>query len=309
MAYITVFTPTYNRAHTLTRAFESLQQQTVKDFEWLIIDDGSTDDTKNLVDEFAQKADFPIYYHWKENGGRHTAVNYSYQFLSTPYVVTCDSDDELVPDAIEKMVDTWKSLEEKGESRFWCITGREVDKKTGKMVGTPFPDNINALHGRKQRKEILKHPGEKHCCRKVDILVKHPFPEYDDTKFVSENQVWEVINREYDQYCVNDIYGAYYTDTPNSLSNSKRKFSTYRTYFHMGIFVINSLFDEIFFNRGVLRYIASVSRYAIVTKIPYKNVMRDINTWYKRALVTVFYPVSWIWVKFNINANTYDDNS
>lgn len=306
---ITVFTPTYNRANTLPRVFDSLQKQSVKDFEWLIIDDGSTDDTKEIVQNFIIKARFPIRYYWKENGGRHTAVNFSYEHLHTAYVVTCDSDDELMPDAIEKMLNTWEEINKRGERRFWCITGREINKKTGQMVGTPFPSGINALTGRKQRKEILRHPGEKHCCRRVDILVKHPFPIYTDTKFVSENQVWEVINRKYDQYCVNDIYGAYYTDTPNSLTNAKRKFSTYRTYYHMGIFMINELFDELFFNKGIALYLVSISRYALVTKIPYEKVMSELNAWYKKLLVTILYPVSWVWITVNINSENYDPNS
>lgn len=306
---ITVFTPTYNRANTIKRVFDSLQNQSVKSFEWLIIDDGSTDNTKEVIEQFQKKADFPIRYYWKENGGRHTAVNYSYSVLRTKYVVTCDSDDELMPDAIEKMTQTWKLIESKGETRFWCITGREINKATGKMVGTPFPSGINDLSGRKQRKEILRHPGEKHCCRNVEILSQHPFPIYSDTKFVSENQVWEVINRKYDQYCVNDIYGAYYTDTPDSLTNTRRKFSKYRTYYHMGIFMINELFDEIFFNKGIILYLVSVSRYALVTKIPYKKVMSEINAWYKKVIVTALYPISWIWVKTHINSDNYDPNA
>lgn len=306
---ITVFTPTYNRANTISRVFDSLQKQSIKSFEWLIIDDGSTDNTKEIIENFKKNADFPIRYYWKENGGRHTAVNYSYSLIHTDYVVTCDSDDELMPDAIEKMIRTWRIIESSGRNRFWCITGREINKKTGEMVGTPFPPNINSLSGRAQRKEILRHPGEKHCCRRVDILVKYPFPVYSDTKFVSENQVWEIINRTYDQYCVNDIYGAYYTDTPDSLTNGKRKFSTYRTYYHMGIFMINNLFDEFFFNKGVLLYLVSVSRYALVTHIPYREVMAELNAWYKKALVTLLYPVSWIWVKTHINSENYDPNA
>ena len=77
MKTITVFTPAYNRAHTLRRAFNSLKAQTCKDFEWLIIDDGSTDGTSELVERLQEEADFPIRYYWKENGGRHTAVKYS----------------------------------------------------------------------------------------------------------------------------------------------------------------------------------------------------------------------------------------
>ena len=183
---ITVFTATYNRKNKLLRAYKSLLGQTSKDFIWLIVDDGSTDGTEDLVKSFILEADFPIEYHWKENGGRHTAVNYSHSFISTPYVVSLDSDDELTPNAIELMIKRWKEISENEYDRFWCVSGRDADAVTGTMVGDPYPIGINHLHGRKQRKALYKIRGEKHCCRKSEIYKQYKFPEYEDTKFVLE---------------------------------------------------------------------------------------------------------------------------
>lgn len=297
MNTITVFTPTYNRAHTLTRAFNSLMKQTCKDFVWLVIDDGSTDNTRSVIDELKGKADFEIRYYWKKNGGRHTAVNYSYQYLDTPYVVTLDSDDELLPDAIEKMINTWKKIPATEYDRFWCISGREMNATTGKMVGKPYPKMINILSGKKQRKTILKYRGEKHCCRKVDIHIQYRFPEFSDTKFVPENMVWDKINRKYDQYCVNDIYGKYYTDSSDSLAKGGiHKESRYRSFYYDGLFYVNELFDEILFNKDVRFFIVNLSRCAILTHEPYINVMKSITKWYKRIIVTLGYPISFIWI-------------
>ncbi len=297
MKSITVFTPTFNRAHTLQRAFNSLLQQTSKDFEWLIIDDGSTDGTKELVESFSENADFNIRYFWKENGGRHTAVNYSYQYLRTPYVVTLDSDDELLPDAIELMLQAWKSIPDSEYDRFWCVSGRDVDAESRKLVGKPYPKNINSLSGKAQRKVILKCSGEKHCCRKVNIHTQYKFPEYSDTKFVQEDTVWEKINRKYDQYCVNDVYGLYHTESEDSLANGKvHSSSHYKTFYYFALFYINELFDEFFINKRVRIYTINVSRCAILTKTPYNEVMHSINKWYKRAIVTCGYGISWIWI-------------
>lgn len=297
MSTITVFTPTYNRAKTLERAFESLTRQTSKDFEWLIIDDGSTDNTKSIVSDFISKADFPIHYYWKENGGRHTAVNYSYQYLSTPYVVTLDSDDELLPNAIEKMINTWNSIPLEEYDRFWCISGREEIAETGEMVGEPYPENINKLSGRRQSREILKYKGEKHCCRKVSIHIQYPFPEYPDTKFVTENMVWDKINKEYDQFCVNDVYGKYYTNSLDSLAKGGTHKSTrYRTFYYAGLFYGNDLFDEIFFNKDVLFFTINLSRCAMLMGEKYSNLMKLINKWYKRIAVTLGYPISFLWI-------------
>ncbi len=299
---VTVFTPAYNRAHTLMRAYKSLQQQTVRDFEWLIIDDGSTDNTKELVQKMIEEADFTIRYYWKENGGRHTAVNYSYQYLRTPYVITLDSDDELMPDCIENIIRIWNEIPKEDYDRFWCISGREVNATTGQMVGKPWPEGINKLKGRKQRKVILKYSGEKHCCRKVAIHVQYPFPVYPDTKFVSENTVWEVINRKYDQYCVNDIFGKYHTESEDSLSNGGMHHEThYKTGYYYGLFYVNTLFDEFFMNYRVPFHIVDVSRCAILSRTPYRTVMRSLNSVLKKCLVTVGYPISAVWVLFHLD--------
>lgn len=256
MKTITVFTPAYNRAHTLRRAFNSLKAQTCKDFEWLIIDDGSTDGTSELVEGLHEEADFPIRYYWKENGGRHTAVNYSYQFLQTKYVVTLDSDDELTPNAVELMIRTWDSIPKERYDHIWCVSGREMDANTLQMVGEPYPKDINEKSGKAQRKMLLKYEGEKHCCRRVDIHIRYKFPVYDDTKFVLENTVWEVINREYDQWCVNDVYGLYHTESEDSLGKGKvHTNQRYRTFYHAGIFYTNELLDEFFYNKRVPIYI------------------------------------------------------
>ncbi|MBQ7485474.1 MAG: glycosyltransferase family 2 protein [Oscillospiraceae bacterium] len=292
---ITVFTATYNRASTLQRAFESLQKQTCPDFIWLVIDDGSRDGTEKLVEEWKQISHFPIEYYKKENGGRHTAVNFSYDKLKTPYVVTLDSDDELLPDAIEKMIRIWKEIPPEEYDRFWCVSGREIDAASGEMVGQPYPPGINKLCGRQQRKVLLNIKGEKHCCRKVDILTQYPFPEYPDVKFVTENTVWEQINRRYDQYCTNEVFGKYYTDSADSLAKGKLHHN-YKTFYYAGLFYVNELFDEFFINKTVPRYTVNLSRCAILTRTPYKEVMKAINAWYKKALVTLGYPISALWV-------------
>ena len=292
MLELTVFTPAFNRVKTLERAYLSLEAQTCKDFVWLIIDDGSTDNTKELISKIKDKASFPVEYHWKENGGRHTAVNYSYNYLNTKYVVTLDSDDELLPNAVELMLNTWHSISNSDYDRFWCISGREMYAHNGEMVGKPYPEGINNLVGKSQRREIQKYPGEKHCCRKVEIHKKYKFPEYPDTKFVSENVVWEKINREYDQYCVNDIYGKYYVDTEGSLmTDSPHKDSKNRSAFYRDIEYINFFFDDLFSNKIIAYCIADVSRRAMLTGEPYKSVINRINSPVKKMLVTLCYPI------------------
>ena len=111
MALLTVFTPTYNRAHTLPRTYKSLLDQDCKDFIWMIIDDGSTDHTEELVKEWqARDNGFKIQYIYKENGGMHTAHNTAYEHIDTELNVCIDSDDCLAEGAIMKIVSTWQKI-------------------------------------------------------------------------------------------------------------------------------------------------------------------------------------------------------
>ena len=195
------------------------------------------------------------------------------------------------------MLRAWNEIPKDKYDNIWCVSGREMDASTHKLVGLPYPENINDLSGREQRKTILKYEGEKHCCRKVEIHIQYKFPVYEDTKFVLENTVWELINRKYDQWCVNDIYGLYHTESEDSLGKGGvHKSHRYKTFYYAGIFYTNELFDEFFFNKRIPIYIVNTSRCAMLSKIPYFKVMKDLNSWYKRVLVTLGYPISALWI-------------
>ena len=305
LTYLTVVTPTYNRAHSLPRVFESLKRQEFTDFEWLIIDDGSIDNTKEVVNSFIQEADFPIRYFYKENGGRHTALNYSYDLINSKYVLNMDSDDELTDDSLNLVKKAWDSIPPSEYDRFWCVSGRCIDSQTNLMVGKPYPEGINKLKGRKQHKEITKYPGEKHCCRKASILKQYPFPVYTDTKFISENTVWEKINLKYDQYCVNDAFSIYYTDSPDSLGAGKvHSASRRRTFYYFSLFYINDLFEQFFYNKNVIFSIVNVSRCAMLSDTDVKTTLSEVNKWYKKVLVLLGYPISYTWIKMHKKGNS-----
>ena len=110
MASLTVFTPSYNRAHTLHRAYDSLCRQPGVDFEWLIVDDGSTDGTAELVNGWAAQAKFPIRYVWQSNRGKHVAINHAVRLCKTPYFIILDSDDACVPGALARVLHAWDTL-------------------------------------------------------------------------------------------------------------------------------------------------------------------------------------------------------
>lgn len=142
MKTLTVFTPTYNRAHTLPRTYESLLRQTCKDFEWLVIDDGSTDGTAGLVRGWIEENRIPIRYIYKENGGLYTGYNKAYEVIETELNVCIDSDDFMPDNAVELITGYWK---EHGSDEYAGITGLDFTLD-GKPIGGYFPGDLKVCH-------------------------------------------------------------------------------------------------------------------------------------------------------------------
>lgn len=147
MVPITVFTPAYNRADLLGRCFESMKRQTRKDFIWMIIDDGSKDNTREVVESWLREPlDFELQYFYKENGGLHTAYNEAIARIETELCVCIDSDDFMPDDAIEKILAFW---EEQGSDEYAGIVGLDFDLD-GQVIGDPLPEqktvNLIDLH-------------------------------------------------------------------------------------------------------------------------------------------------------------------
>lgn len=302
MAYFSICTPTYNRAHLLHRPFKSLCNQTFKDFEWIIIDDGSTDDTKEVVNILKKEADFPIYYVKTENRGRAAALNESYKYINAKYVMNLDSDDEFVEDCLERIYKIWESIPPEEYNRFWCVTGHCIDNIQRKQIGIDWPANINDLHGRKQHKVITKYKqySEKSCCRKIDVLKKYPFPQYLETKFVPEDIVWEKVNKEYDQYCVNEVFRVYFVDSEDSLAKANnmdisRRYSSY----YLALFFVNECLSQILYNRNIKYAILQVARASHILGKKYNEVVKSINSITGRMLVSLAWPLMFIYCKIN----------
>ena len=140
---ITVFTPSYNRAYILGKCYESLNRQTCKDFVWLIIDDGSTDSTRELVESWTQRDNgYEIRYVYKENGGLHTGYNKAIELMDTELSICIDSDDFMPSDGIERILKIWNNRKEPDLAG---LIGLDYDER-GTLIGTLLPekDSINA---------------------------------------------------------------------------------------------------------------------------------------------------------------------
>lgn len=213
----TVFTPTYNRAHTLHRVYDSLRGQTFRDFEWLIVDDGSADKTRELVEQWQKMSDFPIRYIYQENAGKHVAFNRGVQEARGELFLTLDSDDACVPEALERFKHHWDSIPEDRKERFSAVTCLCRDEH-GRLVGDQLPKDVldsDTL----EVKYKYRIQGERWGFHRTEVLKRFPFDESREMG----SMPWGRIARHYKTRYVNEILRIYYQDHPEaSLSRAKR---------------------------------------------------------------------------------------
>lgn len=232
---ITVLTPTYNRAHTLKRVFDSLAKQTVIDFEWLVIDDGSTDGTKVLLEELENEANFRIRYFCQRNGGKHIAINTGCNLALGAWILILDSDDALIPDAIGTATEDIKKYPNQ-EIMGFCYRKSYFD---GTLIGVN--ENLES--------ELFLHPTQAGKILKGDLayifrreaLQAHPFPVINGEKFVPELYIWNKIGDDGKilAFPNKSIYLCeYLTDgyTANFLKNLKRNPKGFLIFYRSQIF-------------------------------------------------------------------------
>ena len=198
---LTVFTPTFNRAYCLGQLYESLLRQTCKDFVWLVVDDGSTDATKELIDSCIAENKISIQYIFKKNEGMHSGHNVAINNITTELNMCIDSDDYLPDDAVKKIIDFWNN--NKKES--WAgLIGLDAFKD-GKIVGTSFPENLNECKY-SLLKSKYKVTGDKKFVYKTDIIKKYPeYPIFEGEKFVPLGYKYLLIDQDYDLGVVHDV--------------------------------------------------------------------------------------------------------
>ena len=186
---LTIFTPTYNRAHTLPKLYNSLCRQTSKDFYWLIIDDGSTDSSNKIVEDFMQEGIINIKYVFKENGGKHTAHNIAVEECETELFFCVDSDDELTENAVETIKKT--HLDNADES----FLGYIFRKKTfdGKDSTPDYPDGLKAT-GIEDLYHLYGFTGELAPVFKTNLIKHIFFPVFENESFLTERVLYNKYN-------------------------------------------------------------------------------------------------------------------
>lgn len=284
----TVFTPTYNRAHTLHRVYESLTAQTYRNFEWLIVDDGSTDDTNKLVGQWQKEANFPIRYFEQENSGKHIAFNRGVREAKGELFLNFDSDDVCVPEALERFKYHWDTIPPDQKEKFSAVTSLCKDEN-GKIVGTRFPFNCTDSDSLEMYYRF-KIKGEKWGFHRTDILREFPFPEIQNQKIVPENVVWFRIARKYRTRFVNECLRIYYNGLDqvtksglpdqNALGNvvcHREVLNTQLDYFH---------FAPIMFLRSAVHY----SRFSFHVQLSLYNQFKNLELIFSKMLWIITLP-------------------
>ena len=187
--YLTILTPTYNRGELLKKCYESLKVQTNKEFQWLIVDDGSTDDTERIARDFCEESpQMNIKYLRKANGGKHTALNYAHSYIEGDYVLILDSDDTLTKVAVAEAYAGWSNYEDKKEVGIVILLkGVEVDKPNAYVQDEMVPV------------DIMNYPRicvkGRDCCEIIrsELFKMYPFPEFRGEKFISEGALWNRV--------------------------------------------------------------------------------------------------------------------
>jgi glycosyltransferase involved in cell wall biosynthesis len=200
MKQLTIFTPTYNRAYVLNHCYESLTRQTSKDFVWLIIDDGSTDNTEALIHKWQQENKIDIRYHWQANQGMHGTHNTAYQLIDTTLNVCIDSDDYMANDAVEKILTFWKQY---GSDQVSGIIGLDTDPDN-QIIGTRLPDHLrcSTLFDLYHQHNVT---GDKKLVYRSVLTKQYPYPIFGQEKYVGLAYKYYMLDQDYEMLLMNEV--------------------------------------------------------------------------------------------------------
>lgn len=198
--YITIFTPTYNRCHCLSRLYDSIIKQASKYLEWVIVDDGSTDETREIIDLWISENKVSIKYIYQKNHGKYVAHNTGVKYSRGDVFFCIDDDDTLAPNAIEIIRNEWLFI--KNDNSLSGIIAYKKDT-SGKLTDKEFPPKMDilSLHELTRKYRIA---GDRALVYKTSILKQFLFPEIENVKFITEAAIYREIDRYYSMKLVRE---------------------------------------------------------------------------------------------------------
>ncbi|WP_214759711.1 glycosyltransferase family 2 protein [Exiguobacterium sp. s129] len=280
--FLTILTPTYNREKTLFRLYESLCKQNNKRFTWLVVDDGSTDCTRELIEEFIGEKKIDIKYILKSNGGKHTAVNTGLLEINTPLVFIVDSDDRIVEDAVETIFNIWKENKKNSSiSSFWFLQKNEDDM----IIGDKFKDD-NFISNYLEVLINSEVKGDKKSVYLTDIRKQYLFPEFKNERFMGEGYIHKKIGENYEAVFINKpIYISEYLEDGLTKAGRQMRLGNPKG----GIVISNE------FLKGNVKLKVKIKKallytvYSLIDDRKIYKILKDANN---RTLVTLLFPMS-----------------
>jgi glycosyltransferase involved in cell wall biosynthesis len=287
----TVFTATFNRAHTLNRVFESLMRQTFRDFEWVIGDDGSTDNTEALIRKWQLDAWFPIHYFKQEHAGKHFVYNRGINEASGEYLVEVDSDDAIKPQALERAYYHWERIPPKDRSKYFAVLFFCEDEN-GFRIGNQFPNNPMDYDYRSFNYSQI-YRSEKLRCFRTATLQEFPFAESCRDSFIPESVVFCEIAKKYKARFSNEVLRVYYQDVPSLLRQTVHPMR-YLDGLHFAIlYALNNDLD-FFFQRpfNFIRKAMNYARFSMHFRIPLSEQHASLTTKWGKLLWLTMLPLA-----------------
>lgn len=293
--FLTILTPTYKGGDRLLGVYNSLLNQTYKNFEWVIIMDGYCDETQAIINKMTAESIFPIISNWIDHNHKKAAHNDGVRRANGKFILIADDDDEFPSQSLEILVDAWNTLSHEEKKTFVGVTGLCVDEK-GKIVGDKFPSNhfkSNALDC------SLKHKikGEKWGMLKTSILKKNLFFE-EPKGYVGESTLWFKLARKYNTLYVNRVVRTYKWNE-NSIINSsldKKKISNNCQAYAFGYrdplvnHIDYAFYHPRFFAACIVNYTIYLF-YAIKNGL-YKDYLTPVAPPYLLLLIILFLPLT-----------------
>ena len=288
----TIYTPVYNTGKTIHRVYKSLRAQTYRNFEWIIINDGSNDDSGEIIRFIIRESDFEIkFLDLDENIGFNKSMNLAVKNADGEFFLISHSDDEFEPESLEIFQNSWNKLSEKQKKQLQGVKCNCKDQ-FGILIGDRFPKEffISDIFEIAYKYKIT---GEKWGFIKTDIMQEFPFPK--EHKFTPESLIWNRMFFKYPALFINDYLRVYYVDdNPESLSKRTKdanKFANIKRLVPLDY--INIYFKKMIrYPIPLVKIIVSYTQYSLRAGLCINDILNEVNSFYKKILIVVLFPLS-----------------
>lgn len=301
--WFSIITCSYNRSHTIDSCYKAVRELNLPQdkqgnpvtFEWIIVDDGSTDDTAGKVEKWIKEDIIPIIYIYQPNKGKHVASNNGISRARGYAVIEYDSDDIILPDALLAMYNTWQSLPHDERPTVKGVTGRCIDSRNGKMIGKPVPYEPFIVSPQDMR--FKYHiDGEMFGFTLRSIMLEHPYPVFDgSTKFCPESIVIFEIGKRYREAVINTPVRIYTIGNSDSITTGGSRNRASQNY-HLWKYEVNNLVTRYIFRSPVsmLKAVVGISMDGFRTGRSIRTIINDVTSRRMKLLVAAFIPAGYI---------------